>query len=215
MKRISTLFLGLFAALALQAQSDFPIQFADKDGNIIADGTTLTITDVEEDLFGVLMPSGVYVKNTTNAKVRCAGSFTVQSISNGMFQSCFPNSCKAVTSKGSYITGDDFLQAGELKNMMTEWIPDQKGICTVVYQLVTFKENVITKQWNKDKEGPTITLQFVNAPDGVSSQRADKAVQAVEFYDLTGRRVDTLARGMFLVRTIFADGTTKCVKVRR
>ena len=44
MKKIFTLFMGLVAALAAQAQSDFPLQFADKDGNIIADGTVLNLT---------------------------------------------------------------------------------------------------------------------------------------------------------------------------
>ena len=49
MKKFLTLFWGLIAALSIQAQSDFPIQFADKDGNIIEGGTTLEIKDYETD----------------------------------------------------------------------------------------------------------------------------------------------------------------------
>ena len=44
MKKFFTLCCGLFAALAIQAQNDFPLQFADKNGNVITDGTTLNIT---------------------------------------------------------------------------------------------------------------------------------------------------------------------------
>ena len=77
MKKLFTLCIGLVAALAIQAQSDFPLQFADKDGNIIADGTTLDITAYETDDFGdVQMPSGLYVKNTSGEAVQGGGEYT-------------------------------------------------------------------------------------------------------------------------------------------
>ena len=47
MKKIFTFFLGLIAALGTQAQSDFPLQFADKNGNIFEDGTVLNLTEAE------------------------------------------------------------------------------------------------------------------------------------------------------------------------
>ena len=45
MKKLFTLFWGLLSALSIQAQSDFPIQFADKDGNIIDNEATLVLTE--------------------------------------------------------------------------------------------------------------------------------------------------------------------------
>ena len=67
MKKLFTLCLGLIAALAVQAQSESPIQFAYQDGTIIPDGTTISLTEYEKDEFdgSILMPSGLYAKNTT------------------------------------------------------------------------------------------------------------------------------------------------------
>ena len=93
--------IGLMTTLAMQAQSDFPLQFADKDGNVIADGSTLNITEAGDDGFGgVLMPSGLYVKNTSSDEVQCGGSFNVKLMSNGAFQSCFPSNCMQASKVG-------------------------------------------------------------------------------------------------------------------
>jgi hypothetical protein len=213
MKKIFTLMVGLVVALAVQAQSDFPLQFADKDGHIIADGTVLNLTTVEENDFGdVQMPSGLYVKNTTNADVQGGGIYNITSLSNGAFQTCFPANCVSNNKVGSYETANGTIAAGELKSMQTEWLPTDKGTCVVSYQLVTYKQNVITKQWQKDKTGPTITLKFTYDPTGINSTTQSKNVRSVEYYNQTGRRVQAPAHGMYIVKTIYVDGTTTCRK---
>jgi hypothetical protein len=213
MKKIFTLFAGLVAALAVQAQSDFPLQFAYKDGNIIADGSVLNLTTAEQDDFdAVQMPSGLYVKNTTNADVQGGGAYTITSLSNGSFQTCFPTNCVSNNKTGSYETANGTIAAGELKSMQTEWLPTDKGTCVVTYQLVTYKQNVITKKWQEDKKGPAITLKFTYGTSGVSSAKNDKNVRQVEYYNLTDRRVKTPAHGMYIVKTTYVDGTTTCKK---
>lgn len=213
MKKIFTLFMGLVAVMAAQAQSDFPLQFADKDGNIIADGTVLNLTTAEKDDFdAVQMPSGLYVKNTTNADVQGGGAYTITSLSNGAFQTCFPTNCVSNNRTGSYETSNGTIAAGELKSMQTEWLPVDNGTCVVTYQLVTYKQNVITKQWQKDKTGPTITLKFTYDPTGINSTTQNKNVRTVEYYNLTGRRVQTPAHGMYIVKTTYVDGTKTCKK---
>lgn len=197
MKKFFTLCCGLFAALAIQAQNDFPLQFADKNGNVITDGTTLNITEAEDDGFGeILMPSGLYVKNTSNEEVQCAGSFEIKLMSNGAFQSCFPSNCMQASNVGSYTTQNGAIGAGDLKTMQTEWLPTAEGTCTVVYQLLTYKQNVITKKWNIDKYGPTVTLNFVYGTSGINSTRVSKPDT---YYDLMGRRVATPAKGLYIV----------------
>ena len=196
MKKFYLLCLGLFAALAIQAQNDFPLHFADKDGNEIADGSTLNLTEVEDDDFSILMPSGLYVKNTSNLEVQCAGAFEVKSISNGAFQSCFPLNCMQATQVGSYTTQNGAIGAGELMFMQTEWLPLAEGTCKVTYQLVTYKQNVITQKWNIDKYGPTVTLNFTYGTTGIS---AVKARRPVTYYDMQGRRVVRPAKGLYIV----------------
>lgn len=214
MKKIFTLCLGLVAALAVQAQSDFPVQFADKDGNIIADGTTLDLTEVEETDFGeVQMPTGLYVKNVSGASVHVGGVYTIQSISSGAFQSCPFGSCTRKDAIGQYTTANDDLAAGSTDFLMSEWFPTAEGTCVVTYQLLTYKQNSIKKtQWDKDKDGPTITLNFNYSSAAISKNKADGNVRQVEYISLTGRRVQAPAHGMYIVKTTYADGTTKSTK---
>lgn len=213
MKKIFTFFLGLVAALIVQAQSDFPLQFADKDGNIIADGTVLNLTTAESDDFGdVLMSTNLFVKNTFSSVVNGGGKYVIQSMSNGAFQTCFPENCVRKTSAGTFATEHGTFAAGELKSMQTEWLPASSGSCVVTYQLITFKQNSITKKWVEDQSGPTVTLNFTYDAAGVSSAVNNKNVRRVEYYNLIGRCVATPARGMYIVRTTYADGTTTSKK---
>jgi hypothetical protein len=216
MKKLLTLCLGLVAALAIQAQSDFPLQFADKDGNMIADGTTLNITSYEADAFGdIIMPSKLYVKNTSASAVQGGGTYTIQSMGNGVFQTCFPANCVRQTKVGAYTTEDGEFAAGVLKDMQTEWFPAGEGSCQVTYQLVTFKQNPITKKWTKDKSGPTVTLNFTYSTTGIGSAVADKQVRQVEYYSLTGRRVQVPSNGVYIVRKTYSDGTVKSFKIKK
>ena len=63
MKKLFTLTLSLLFALSAAAQAtDTSVQFADKDGNIIADGSTLNLTAYESDFFGdIMVPSGLFI----------------------------------------------------------------------------------------------------------------------------------------------------------
>lgn len=217
MKKLFTLCMGLVLALTLQAQNDCPLQFADKDGNIIADGTTLNISEVEEDDFGsVLMPSGLYVKNTSEADVHCSGVYTVQSISNGGFQTCFPENCLAPNTKaGQYNTQEGTIKAGVLKSMQTEWLPEAEGKCVVTYQIITYRKNPITQQWTQDKQGPTVTLNFTYTTTAIGQTKSAKAVRSVAYYNLTGRRVQTPAKGIYIVKTTYQDGTVTSRKMTK
>ena len=202
--------MGLLAALAIQAQSDFPVQFADKDGNIIADGTTLNLTDYEADDFGdVQVPTNLYVKNTTDGELHVGGKYTIVSLSNGAFQTCFPENCIRKSSTGKFETESGALAAGALKSMQTEWFPTAEGTAVVTYQLVTYKQNPITKEWKTvDQEGPTVTLNFTYSTSSISAQSSKLQVQSSKFYDLMGREVATPAHGLFVKKSVYADGTT-------
>ena len=208
MKKLFTLCIGLIAAFAVKAQSDFPLQFADKDGNIIADGTTLNITAYETNDFGeVMMPSGLFVKNTSGQAVQGGGEYTIQTIENGDFQTCFPVNCIRKTGTGTFETGDGAFAAGELKDMQTEWFPSAEGNCVVVYRLITFKQNPITKKWMRDANGPTVTLNFTYSTSGISSATTEKQVSQVEYYNLVGRQVQQPITGVCLVKTTYTDGS--------
>lgn len=216
MKKIFTLCMGLMAALAVQAQDTFPIQFADAQGNIIADGTVLNLTEAEVDPFddkNVQVPSGLYVLNMTASDVQVGGNYTIQTLDNGVFQTCFPANCVRQTAVGSYETGDDNLNGNELKSMQTEWLPQAEGKCVVVYQLQTYKQNPITTKWSVDAKGPSVTLNFSYGTTGVAAAKTDTKANAVTYYDLSGRQVTTPAHGIYVRKAVNADGTESVRKV--
>jgi len=170
MKKLFTLFWGLLSALNIQAQSDFPIQFADKDGNIIDNEATLVLTEYESDAFGnIQMPTNLYVKNLTNESIQIGGIYNIQTLDNGIFQTCFPENCVAMSKTGTFETGSGSLGADGLKNMQTEWLPTENGKCVVAYQLVTYKKSSYNNDWIIDQYGPTITLDFTFDTTGTSS----------------------------------------------
>lgn len=219
MKKLFTLLLlfGLTSVLTAEAQDDFPLQFAYSDGTLIPDGTVLTLDDAEEDIFGdVQIPSGLFVKNTSESEVRGGATYVIKSIPGGTFQTCFPSNCIQQTRPGEYTTQSDAITAGELKNMQTEWFPgDKEGTAIVTYQLLTFKQNAITKKWNKDKEGPTVTLTFVyGTSDGIASIQDSKGKVLGESYmDMQGRPVGMPRQGLFVRKTVLSDGTVVTRKV--
>ena len=207
MKKFFTLCFGLIAALAVKAQSDFPLQFADKDGNIIADGTTLNVTTYETDDFGeVVMPSGLFVKNTSGETVQGGGTYTIKTLENGAFQTCYPTNCVRQTKTGEFTTSDGEFAAGVLKDMQTEWFPTAEGKCVVIYQLITFKQNPITKKWTKDASGPAVTINFTYGTSGLATTTAGKQVRQVEYYSLVGRQIQKPVNGVYIVRTTYNDG---------
>jgi len=201
--------LGLLTANA----QDFPIQFADAQGNIIADGTELTLDQplVEESEFddAILVPSGVYVLNTTDGEVACGTDYSVTHLSNGSFQTCFPLNCTMTKSTGNWTSEVGTLSAHQLKDMLTEWIPDAAGTADAQFQLLTYKMNPITKKYTLDKSGPQIKMHFVYDPSAIRALDSDRAaISSVAYYTVNGARVSVPAHGLYLVKTTYANGKT-------
>ena len=132
-------------------------------------------------------------------------------MTSGSFQSCFPSACMQVSEVGAYTTQGGALEAGALKDMQTEWFPAAAGSCSVTYQLTT-KQNPITKEWVKDPEGPTVTLNFTYATTGL---KAPAEVQSVTYYDIQGCPVSQPSRGVFIQKTTLADGSSIVHKITR
>jgi hypothetical protein len=64
----------------------------------------------------------------------------------------------------------------------------------------------------KDQEGPTITLKFTYGTTGI---KAGKTISSVVYYDLTGKKIKQPVSGVYLTKTIYADGTMTCVKLKK
>ena len=208
MKKNITLLFCFLANLAVQAQTDFPLQFVDKEGQVIPDGTVLDITDVEiDELFGdIQMPVNVWVKNVSTQKVQGGGVYSIQSISNGWLQTCFPVNCMRRSNTGSYSTESSAFAPGQSTSLQTEWLPNEEGVCVVTYQLQTYAKKAGNSKWTADADGPTITLKYkyVSEANGISTLKSDVECKV---YDLSGRIVDSkiknqkskLGKGLYII----------------
>ena len=77
MKKITTIILLVMGTLSIQAQ-DFPLRFVDSNGNEVADGTVLDLTEVEDLGFGdVQISSGLFVENLTSEDVTCGSEYSI------------------------------------------------------------------------------------------------------------------------------------------
>ncbi|MBP5716759.1 MAG: hypothetical protein J6W69_06550 [Bacteroidales bacterium] len=205
------------AKAPVRTQPAFPLQFAYSDGTIVADGSVLTLTEVEDDGFGgIQVPTHLYVKNTSDEAVQGGGVYSVKTLANGTFQTCFPVNCVQNRQTGTYETGSASLAAGELKDMLTEWLPAADGSCEVDYQLVIYAQNPITHAWVESERGPKITLRFAYGASSIGQSEASaKSITAVTYYDISGRAIGQPNHGIFLQKTTFEDGTTQTKKVVR
>ena len=108
--------------------------FVDKSGNEIADGGTVNATEMEEDPFeGNMINSGVSLKNISDDYVDYTFTVTVNSISNGSFQACFPDQCHMYSSPGTYNNGVGMMEPGDVKDIQSEWFPQDYGTCSVTF----------------------------------------------------------------------------------
>ena len=214
MKKYLTLLVGLIAVLAVKAQNDFPLLFTDKEGQVIADGSVLTFTDCEYDAFGdPQMPTNLWVKNISDVPVQGGGQYTIQSISNGSFQTCFPINCVRQTAPGDYTTGNDTFAPGQLRSMMTEWFPASEGVCTVTYQLCTYRLNPNSNRWLPDGNGPTITLNFNYGTAFIKDCQVQKDVVSFSYYDLRGQQTEKPVQGLYIKKTTYTNGANKTEKL--
>ena len=88
MKKIFTsILMLLFATNFALADEDFPVQFVDKDGKVVADGVTVNVAEGEKDVFGdLLFKTGLFVKNASEDDVYVGIDYEIKSIPNGAFQ---------------------------------------------------------------------------------------------------------------------------------
>lgn len=168
MKKIFT-FLLLFGMSvvtlpALAQDIDESYAFADKDGNVIENGSTVLCNVVEQyDEGGTeVILSGVSVKNISgSASDYIKMLYKIERIDNGSYQICFPTSCNTKDNVGSYETPVGMLM-GNVQDIQSEWFPTEDGECVVTLTLeILSRQGMFPPTYLHKAWGPTITLNFV------------------------------------------------------
>lgn len=233
MKKIFTLCIALFSAMSMFAQSDFnskdAFQFCDKAGNVIASGSVITRTELEEsDFLGMQINSGLYVKQNmkTVDGVEVCPAITVEitRIDHGDLTYCYPATCHNVIAEEIEIPeGESHKESWEPEEPLmdfasfnTEWIPGIDddgnplfGECDVKFTLTAYKLASVSKDqygiekknWEELGENTNITIHFVNADPTAINGVADNAnVTEVARYAADGSRLSAPQKGLNIVK---------------
>ena len=209
MKKFFTLFFAVISATALSAQETKSyFQFADKDGNIIPDGTTIVRDVPETDDFGTaIIHSGLYIKNVEapeDTPLWLVSNIT--KIDNGTLQVCFPQNCISYNRVSSNTSGATTIASGNQADIQSEWLPSAYGECFVTYTAKPLEKFGKTYTEN---EGPSVTVHYIMQDPALISQTATSKAVPTATYDTQGRPTSTDSHGMRIIR--MSDGTVRKV----
>ena len=204
MKKIFTLvFMALMTSFAFAQNAKEVLQFVDKDGNVVPDGSVVNITEVTAVPFpdaenpawiDYMFPTGLYVKNSYDEDLTVRVDYNIKTLSYGSFQICFPMSCVSVGEVGSYKTNSGTMKANEKKDLQAEWICEENvyGTCSVELQLVLTK--------GLGSKGPKITVNMIYSdPASVNNLNGEQATEVAR-YNAAGQRIDADQRGLHIVK---------------
>lgn len=172
------------------------VQFVDEEGYSIDDGSTITITEGEDDGWGgTMFPSGLYVQNTSDEDIYVGIDYDIKELPNGSFQICFPQNCIIKTKTGTGKTPEGLLQAGVKKSLMAEWLPNENGFgtCTVDFKVNTYTYNSSTKQYELQTEGSTVTVRMVYSDPGNTPQPSTNSILLASSPTILKGKLSTLS----------------------
>lgn len=202
MKKVFTLCLLMLATAWAMAQDSNTFQFVDKDGHVVADGTTIKVLNVETDDFGdIMIPSGLFVKNTTETASSLRIHYHIQTLESGTFQICFPINCITKSTTGTFETGSELMNGNETRNLNTEWIPVTYGKCIVTYQIEVMNQtSFLPPQYESVAMGPMITVEYNYADPAGIEQTKNGLGTAVSYYNINGIQLQSPPKGLNIVK---------------
>lgn len=210
--KIKTLLAAAIMAVCgmnAMAQTDLEtFQFVDKNGNVVADGSEITVYEPETVNGSVQINSGLFVKNTTGKDQAVGLDLNITNMDNGQFSCCFPSNCKDIFSAGNFVDvntpGLFLIEEGEQQTLMSEWKPAAYGKCQAVFQLKVY--NVVEQDIEGIKipdvgdfkaYGPKVTINFMYLdPTGVNGVVDNANAKVVNRYNAAGMRINSAVRGL-------------------
>ena len=214
MKKIYLLCLAMMGLFALQANAqsseiDNTFRFQDANGNEVKDGTTLTLSKLENGQIS----TGLFVKNISGKQTAGYLSIDITNMPNGSFASCAFGSClPAWTTAEVHESAKNVVEANaDAENIATEWVPAAYGDWTGTMQLVVLGVNKnkfgISTPGDIIGYGPKVTLHFVYAdPTGINGISSTQGKKVAAIYSASGAKLADMQKGLNIVK--YTDGTT-------
>lgn len=190
------------------AQSiDQTFEFVDEQGNIVADGSTITINTVEDDGIDLLMRVPLAVKATSNTDKGGTIKVDASAMPNGSFQICSFGNCIAKPRACIFYSAKGKLNKATQKSIAAEWMPTAEGAWTATLQLQVVEPEFddISEDYVYDKviaDGPKVTVKFAYGEStGIKGVAYDQtASEPVAYYTLSGQRVAGVQPGITIVK---------------
>lgn len=220
--RLLLLAMASLMCTAVSAQTDETLVFMDSNGNVLEDGSEIRVNASEllDDGMGgnyVIIPSGLSVKNTSSETCGVGLDVNIEKIDNGQLQFCFPSNCNTASSAGNYNGSSNSMNAGQVKDFATEWIPTAYGECTALFKLKIM--DVEYNDWNLPTYsfkayGPSVKVTFVydETSTGINGTLGDKKPEVSGYYTIEGFKTDKLHKGLNIVK--YKDGSSDKVFIK-
>ena len=219
MKKIFTLFVALFCTVAMFAQDTKGMfEFADKAGNVVPNGSTLTKTEVEKSGKRLQINTGLFVKpvkpELNGEKLGVKMRVEVENLDHGTIQYCLLGSCSVASEKGTFYSTSNFVET--LDDLATEWIMGTdkegkalKGEATVKLTLVAcqkkssgFDELGIEQfKWEEKGDCSSVTVKFVcDGTTAINGVTNNTNATVVARYAANGTRLSAPQKGLNIVK---------------
>lgn len=210
---------SLFATAA-SAQVDKTIEFVDAEGNVVPDGSTITVTDVETDPFTgepYQIISGLYVRNNSSEEVGAKVEVNVSRLDNGSLPCCFPSLCSTITSVGTTETEPGTMEGSKSQDFQTEWVFGGYGTCTATFRLklmdVEYNSWGIPTKFTDKADGPSVTVNFVYSdPTGIDKVGITETSEITGIYTIGGQKAEKLQKGINIVK--YSNGKSAKIIVK-
>lgn len=219
MKKIFTLFVALFCTVAMFAQDTKGMfEFADKAGNVVPNGSTLTKTEVEKAGKRLQINTGLFVKpvkpELNGEKLGAKLRVEVENLDHGTIQYCPLGSCSVASEKGTFYSTSNFVET--LDDLATEWIMGTdkegkalKGEATVKLTLVACQKKssgfdgfgIEQFEWEEKGDCSSVTVKFVcDGTTAINGVTNNTNATVVARYAANGTRLSAPQKGLNIVK---------------
>ena len=224
MKRLFTLFVSILAlsatAWAQEEGVDQTFVFVDLQGNVVPDGTVITVNGLtfdeeDKDKTGEgLMVVPLRVRKVVDEAAAASLYETIDALPNGSWQTCAFGNCMMLNATG--YSAKNIIRGTEDSDLSTEWIPEKEQYASWTATLQIHVFNIITKTVFGLKQevageeiigyGPKVTVNFVYNSESANINNTVAEAKALEYYNVRGQRIDTPRKGLNIIK--LADGRT-------
>ena len=165
MKKLFTLCAAMMLSLMAMAQADGTFQFVDASGNVVADGSTIVVNQLNDEGQMVVPLS---VKNVSGDQAAVSMYETINAKPGGTWQTCAFGNCMMLSEDG--YSPKNIVDADYYSDIQTEWIPEQGQYATWeatlqihvfdIKQQTKFGQTIYVPTDDIIGYGPKVTVRF-------------------------------------------------------